>query len=65
MSRAPLSFKRRDMMRAIKAAQDAGLNISGIDVAKGTILIGDPVDNPKAVGVDSWAQAIAELESRQ
>jgi hypothetical protein len=66
MSRGPQSFKQRDMVRAIKAAQVAGLTAYRIEIANGkpAITVGVNVDNAKADGVGSWDQAIAELESR-
>lgn len=65
MSCGPVSFKQRDMARAIKAAQAAGLTVRAIDVAKGMILLGDDLDSVKASGLKSWADAIAQLKSRQ
>ena len=67
MSRAPQSFKQRDMTRAIKAAQAAGLTAYRIEIVNGNpaIIVGGNVDNPKDADVKSWDEAIAELESRQ
>jgi hypothetical protein len=67
MSRAPQSFKQRDMTRAIKAAQAAGLTAYRVEIVNGNpaIIVGGNVDNPKDADVKSWDEAIAELESRQ
>ena len=67
MSRAPQSFKQRDMTCAIKAAQAAGLTAYRIEIVNGNpaIIVGGNVDNPKDADVKSWDEAIAELESRQ
>jgi hypothetical protein len=68
MSRAPQSFKYLDMVRAIKAAQAAGLTAYRIEIVNGKPAItvgGGAVDNPKDDGVRSWNEAIAELESRK
>jgi hypothetical protein len=67
MSRAPQSFKQRDMTRAIKAAKAAGLTDYRIEIVNGfpAIKVGGNVDKPKGDSVKSWDEAIAELESRQ
>ena len=67
MSRAPQSFKQRDMTRAIKAAQAAGLTAYRVEIVNGNpaIIVGRNVDNSKDADVKSWDEAIAELESRQ
>lgn len=67
MSRGPQSFKQRDMVRAIKAAQAARLTAYRIEIVNGkpAITVGVNVDNAKDDSVGSWDQAIAELESRQ
>src|SRR6516164_965964 len=67
MSRAPQSFKQRDMTRAIKAAQAAGLTAYRIEIVNWNpaIIVDGNVDNPKDADVKSWDEAIAELESRQ
>jgi len=62
MSRAPQSFKQRDMTRAIKAAQAAGLTAYRIEIVNGNpaIIVGGNVDNPKDADVKSWDEAISE-----
>jgi hypothetical protein len=67
MSRGPQSFKQRDMVRAIKAAQVAGLTAYRVEIVNGkpAIAVGGNVDNPKDADVKSWDAAIAELESRR
>ena len=69
MSRAPQSFKQRDMTRAIKAAQAAGLTDYRIEIVNGlpAIVVDGKLDNPKDSDAksESWDQAIAELEGRQ
>src|SRR6516165_1008239 len=67
MSRAPQSFKQRDLTRAIKAAQAAGLTAYRVEIVNGNpaIIVGGNVDNLKDADVKSWDEAIAELESRQ
>jgi hypothetical protein len=66
MSRAPQSFKQRDVARAIKAAKAAGLTAYRIEIVNGypAIIVG-AVDNTKDDDVRSWDEAIAELESSQ
>jgi hypothetical protein len=67
MSRAPQSFKQRDVVRAIKAAQAAGLTSYRVEIVNGNpaIIVGGTIDNPKDDDVKSWDKAIAELESSQ
>jgi hypothetical protein len=58
MSRAPATFKRRDVKAAIKAAVDAGVSIARIEVDReGRIIIvaGKPSEQVTEVNaLDAW-----------
>jgi hypothetical protein len=67
MSRGKHSFKQGDMMRALKAAEAAGIKHYRVEIAdngKPVIIVGGGMDKPKSETVGSWDSVIAELESR-
>jgi hypothetical protein len=64
MSRAPHSFKQRDVTRAIKAVEAAGLSIARAEVDKdGKIVIipGQPERTPSKMNdLDAWTSKHAD-----
>jgi hypothetical protein len=61
MSRGPHAFKKRDVVRAVQAAQAAGLSVQRIELDKsGRIVI--VTGEESASG--AWDDAIAELEAK-
>jgi hypothetical protein len=67
MSRAPCTFKQRDVTAAVKAVTAAGIDVARVEVDKtGRIVIiaGKPGESMSGEGSSSWDAAIADLESR-
>ena len=65
MSRAPQTFRQRDVTRAVKAVVAAGLDISRVEIDKqGSIIVVPGKLNPAIGSSSSWDAAIAELKSR-
>jgi hypothetical protein len=63
MSRGPLTFKQRDVTRAIKAAKAAGIEACvKIDKAGNIVII--PAKGELTNGATAWDDAIAELSSQ-
>jgi hypothetical protein len=66
MSRAPCTFKQRDITAAVKAVTAAGVDVARVEVDKsGRIVIvagkrGESMSNEGS----SWDKAIADLEAR-
>ena len=57
MTRRPSTFRQTDVVRAVKAAQAAGLTIGKVEVAPdGTIrvIIADAVESVPATPFDQW-----------
>ena len=61
-------FKRNDLRRAVRSAQEAGLTVRRVDVSQeGTIsvIVGEPAGNeaaaPSAVG-NPWSEAIEQAK---
>lgn len=49
VGRGPLTFRQQDLVRAIKAAQAAGLDVAKVEVDKDgkiVIIVGDPTGEP-------------------
>jgi hypothetical protein len=66
MSRAPVSFKERDLTRAVKAIKKAGLKIKIVEVHKSGRIIVVPVHTEGAEAQqdqDEWDQVLGH-ESR-
>ena len=66
MSRAPCTFKQRDITAAVKAVTAAGVDVARVEVDKtGRIVIiaGKPGESMSGEG-SSWDKAIADLEAR-
>jgi hypothetical protein len=66
MSRAPVSFKERDLTRAIRAANKAGLKIKHVEVDKSGRIVVVPVNGGDAEaqhGQNDWDKAL-EHEGR-
>jgi hypothetical protein len=62
MTRGPLSFKETDLMRAIKCALKAGLEVAGFEITKaGSILVhtGQPPNDNAAQPDSDWDKALA------
>jgi hypothetical protein len=63
MTRGPLTFKETDLMRAIKCAIKAGLQVAGFEITKaGSILVhvGEPANDNAAQLDDDWDKALAD-----
>jgi hypothetical protein len=55
MTRAPSTFRQRDVTRAIRGAIAAGVDIARIEVAKdGTIVIVTAIDHEPKAGANEW-----------
>jgi hypothetical protein len=67
MGKKACAFKQSDMVRAVKAAQAAGLkkyHVGVGDNGKPLIIVGSEVDKLKVQTLGSWDSVIADLESR-
>jgi hypothetical protein len=64
MSRAPYSFKQRDMTRAVKAVVAAGLAIARVEVDRDGKIVIVPGTPRVTTESSAWDKAIADLESR-
>jgi hypothetical protein len=63
MSRGPLLFKKRDLVRVLKAVRDTNIEAHVMIDRQGNILIcpGKPASDP-TTKKSTWEDAIAELE---
>jgi hypothetical protein len=73
MSTGPHSFKKLDLQRAIKAVQQLGLTVSGIEMQKNglplirVVVSGQEkstLDRSEDSGLRSWDTAIKELQGQ-
>jgi hypothetical protein len=64
MSRAPLSFKERDLTRAIRGAVKAGLNVARVEIDKASnrIILFFNGDNEEPPSND-WDKAVSNDRS--
>jgi hypothetical protein len=64
MSRAPSTFRRRDVTAAIEAARAAGIEVARVEVAADgtiTVIAGKPCNNGQG---NPWDAAVEELDKR-
>jgi hypothetical protein len=58
MSKAPLTFKQTDLLRAIRASQKAGLSIARVEIdrdGKIVVVVGEETENlTKGEGANEW-----------
>jgi len=55
--RSPLAFKKLDLMRAIRAAKDAGMSVAGFEIDKSgriAIKVGAPADDQQLSNPNPW-----------
>jgi hypothetical protein len=64
MTRGPLSFKETDLVRAIKSALKAGLQVAGFEINSktGNITVHTGGKSEAANDSDSWDEALGHEE---